>query len=241
MLLLLLVSCSNYQAEEFSTPQQISSTQAINLPTATITIQPALTVTEIATSTLPPTYTPTPTPIDLSNLPKLANVILSSKDIESLDEFKSNPLMSVTDNSKELRDSCLWDCAKYFYSLEHGTLVIILLRTGSFQQAASTSENLRADFLKTAGVEYTMNDIANMPPKAWSIVDAASSTKDFRTSATGIAHGEIVILATYSQNFCEYMPNYGRYCEGDIMGLAMTSIEYLNLQIQKLRIAGYKE
>lgn len=204
-------------------------------------IQAPPAVTNIVSSTLSLTEISTPIPIDTSDLPKLTDVILSSEDIESLDEFGSNPLISVANKTKELGASCLWDCAKHLYSLEHGTLTIVLLRAGSQQKADHTSESLRADFLKAAGVEYTTNDISNISLMAWSIVDAASSTRDFRTSAAGIAHGEIVILATYSQNFCEYMPNYGRYCEGDIMGLAMTSIEYLNLQIQKLQIAGYKE
>ena len=243
IILLLIVSCSNQQTGEFSTPQQVSPTVAVILPASTTTIPstPTITATSIVTFTLSPTETHTPTPIDLSNLPKLTNVILSSEDIESVDEFGSNPLVTTADTTKELGGACLWDCAKYLYSLEHGTLTIVLLRAGSQQKAESTSESLRNDFLKTAGVEYTINDISSMPEKAWSIVDEASSTKDFRTSAAGIAHGEIVVLVTYSQNFCEYMPNYGRFCEGDIMGLAMNSIAYLNLQIKKLQIAGYQK
>ncbi len=243
IILLLIVSCSNQQTRGFPTSQQISPTLTATLLTATITIPPTSTTTptNIATFTLSPTETQTSTPIDFSDLPNLTDVILSSEDIESVDEFGSNPLVTTADTTKELGTSCLWDCAKHLYSLEHGTLTIVLLRAGSHQKAESTSESLRTDFLKTAGFEYTINDISSMPESAWTIVDEASSTKDFRTSAAGIAYGEIVVLVTYSQNFCEYMPNYGRYCEGDIMGLAMTSIEYLNLQIQNLQIARYKE
>jgi hypothetical protein len=202
-----------------------------------VEITPTHTLASTATAQNLPTQTPTL--VNLESLPKLSEVIISSTDSEKIDEFSYNPLLLVTDATSELQDVCLWDCVKYRYSLEQGILTIMLLRAGDPQKAESTVENLRNDFLKTVGVEYTVNDMTNMPSTSWVIVDSASNAKDFRTSAASVAYGSIVILVTYSQVFCEYTPELGRYCEGDLMGLALTSVEFLNVQIQKLETAGY--
>jgi hypothetical protein len=230
---LLTISCSNHNLEELSTSQQVSPTSEVisYASTPTIPFSPTIQPTSIETHT--------PTPIDFSNLPPLVDVILSSEEIESLDIFNSNPLIGIADTTKELGASCLWDCAKHVYSLEYGTLTVILLRAGNQQKAESTIESLRIDLLKPVAHQYTTNDIPTLQQNAWAVVDEASSVRDFRTGAAGIAHGEIVVLVTYSQDFCEYLPNYGRFCEGDIMGLAMAAVEHLNLQVQKLQAAGY--
>jgi hypothetical protein len=182
--------------------------------------------------------TQTPTLVDWGRLSKLSDVIISSADSENIDEFQYNHLLRVTDVTSELQDSCLWDCVKYRYSLKDGTLTIMLLRAGDYQKAERTLANLRKDFLKTVGIDYTVSDIS-MPPTAWAMVDAPSSTKDSRTGVAGITHGSIVILVTYSQIFCEYTAEFGRYCEGSIMPLAGTSVYFLEVQIQKLETAGY--
>jgi hypothetical protein len=234
---LLTGSCSTHNLEEPPFPQQAPITSEVMSYTST----PVIPSTSAATFTLSPVETQASTPIDFSNLPAMIDLILSVEEIESLDQFGSNRLISIADKTKELGNSCLWDCAKHVYSLEHGTLTVILLRAGDPQKAESTVKSLRTEFIKTAGSEYTASDISSLQPKAWAVVDPPSSSRDFRTGAAGIAQGEIVVLVTYSRDFCEYMPNYGRFCEGDIMGLAMTSIEYLNLQVQKLQAAGYQE
>jgi hypothetical protein len=240
-----MTACSNQASQESFKTQQPSASPEIVVFTSTSKViintpTHALTVT----SSPQPLSTQTPTPIDLDSLPNLTDVILSSSDVESIDKYGSNPLILIADTTHELKDSCLWDCAKFRYSLEHGTLTIMLLRAGNHQKAESTAQNLRNDFLPMAkttmgGAEYTLDDIPSMPPESWVIVDAPSSTKDIRTSAAGMSYGSIVILVTYSQSFCEYMPNYGRYCEGDMMGLALSSVEYIMAQIQKLEASGY--
>lgn len=233
---LLTTSCSNHNMAE---PPSLQSEVISYTFTPTFPSSPAITLTSITTFTLFPTEASTPIPIDSSNLPPLVKLILSSEEIESLDIFNSNPLIGIADTTKELGDSCLWDCAKHVYSLDQGTLTIILLRAGDQQKAESTIESLRIDFLKPAAHQYTTNDISSLQQNAWAVVDEASISRDLRTGAAGIAHGEIVVLATYSRDYCEYLPNYGRFCEGDIIGLAMAAVEVLNLQVQKLQAAGY--
>ena len=238
--MLLLTSCSGQISQESFVTQQPS-------PNPEVGSTPTLKIIESTpTHTLVPTTTPqiqpseTPTPIVVENLPQLSEVVLSSNDIENLDEYDSSPLvLAAADVINELQNSCLWDCIKYRYSLARGTLTILLLRAGDHQKAESTVKTLRGDFLKTVGFEYTTDDLSSMPSASWVIVDAASSSTDYRTSAAGIAYGSIVVLVTYSQNFCEYTVELGKYCKGDLMGLALDSVEFLNAQIQKLETAGY--
>lgn len=233
LIFLVTISCSNHNVKKSLTSQQIPAAPEV----ISYTSAPTIPSTSTATFTLLPTGTPTP--IDFSNSPQLIDLILSSEEIESLDEFGSNPLIAIADTTRELGDSCLLDCAKHVYSLDYGTLTIILLRAGSREKAESTVASLRTDFLKPAAHPYTTNDISSLQQNAWAVVDEASISRDFRTGAAGMAQGEIVVLVTYSRDYCEYLPNYGRFCEGDIMGLAMASIAYLNLQVQKLQAAGY--
>ena len=238
--LFLLSACLGQASKDSFVTQQPSPSLEVMLFTPTLKIVDVTpTHTLIPTATEQTVPTQTPTLVDLESLPKLSEVVISSIDSESIDELSYNPLIQVIDATNELQGYCLSDCVKYRYSLEQGTLTIMLLRTGDPQKAESTVENLKNDFLKTVGVEYTANDITSMPSKSWVLVDAASNDKDFRTSAASAAHGSIVILVTYSQIFCEYTPEVGRYCEGDLMGLALTSVEFLNAQIQKLETAGY--
>ena len=250
----LLTACSNQLSQESTVTRPSSPSPEVIVFTPTskfVDIPPSHTPiptlgTQVFSRDAPTTAWPTslpqtPTLVDLDKLPKLHEVILSPADVENLDGYSWNPLLLATDTTNELRDSCLWDCAKYGYSLEHGTLTIMLLRAGDPRKAQNTVENLRKDFFKTVGYEYTENDLPTMPPKSWALIDAASSTKDFRTGAAGVAHGRIVILVTYSQLYCEYTPELGRYCEGDTMILAGTSVDFLNAQIRKLETAGYQK
>jgi hypothetical protein len=238
LVLLLLVACSSQVSPESSATQQASPKPEITaLATTPKVVDPTPIDTLVPTATVAILPTQTPTLVDLESLPKLSEVIISAADSENIDEFRYNPLLLITDATNEMQDSCLWDCVKYRYSLEEGTLTIMLLRAGNHQKAESILANLRKDFLKTVGIEYTANDIP-MPPTSWTMVDAASS-KDSRTGVAGIAHGSIVVLVTYSQVFCEYTTEFGKYCEGNIMPLAGTSVYFLEVQIRKLETVGY--
>jgi hypothetical protein len=238
LVLFLLIACSSQASPESPVTQHSSPNPEITaLATIPKVVDDTPIYTFVPTATVGILPTQTLTLVDLESLPKLSEVIISSADSENIDEFRYNPLLLITDATNELQASCLWDCVKYRYSLEEGTLTIMLLRAGNPQKAESTLANLRKDFLKTVGIEYTANDIS-MPPTSWAMVDAASS-KDSRTGVAGIAHGSIVVLVTYSHIFCEYTTEFGRYCEGNIMPLAGTSVYFLEVQIQKLETAGY--
>jgi hypothetical protein len=245
LILFLLPACSGQVSQEsLATQQSASHPEAVSLPSLNIVdIIPTHTHTPIRTITPQIQSTQNSNSVDLDNLPKLSQVVLSSSDIKNLDEHDSNPLvLAIDDVTNELQNSCLGDCAKYRYSLDQGILTIVLLRGGDPQKAQSTVQNLRNDFLLTTtagGYEYTVDDISNIPPEAWVIVDSPSNTKDSRTSAAGKSYGNIVVLVTYSQSLCENVPGGGRYCEGDMMGLALSSLEYLMAQLQKLEAAGY--
>lgn len=237
----LVAACSGQASPASFVTQSPTLTPEVIRPTPTLKIvdpTPASTSVPATMTQIPPTQTPVP--VDLEKLPKLSEVIISWADSETIDEFVYNPLILVTDATSEVQDSCLWDCAKYRYSLEEGTLTILLLRAGDPQKAESTLGNLRKDFLRTVGFEYTADDIPWMSPKSWALVDAASA-KDSRTGAAGSTHGSIVVLVTYSQIFCEYDPVFGRYCEGSIMPLAGTSLYFVDIQVEKLKAAGYPE
>ena len=100
------------------------------------TTVPTQTPIPVVTPGLP---TPTSIPLDYDSLPNLNEVIISSLDIKNVPEdgyldhhLDTNPLIDVTDVTHELNE-CLWDCAKYRYSLEDGLLTIIILRTGDEQ------------------------------------------------------------------------------------------------------------
>lgn len=226
--LFLLISCSGQVFSEPLVTQQPSAKPEITALATTPNIVDATsthTSTPIATTEIPSTQTPTL--VDLENLPKLNEVVISSLDFETI-ELSYNPLILVTDATNELQGSCLWDCVKYRYSLEHGTLTIVLLRTGDRQKAESTLDNLKKDFLTVSRYEYTVEDLTNMPPRSWALVDMASSTDDHQTGAAGIAHGSVVILVTYSQIWSD-----------DLMEFAYVPVYFLNEQIRKLESAGY--
>ncbi|HMB25029.1 MAG TPA: hypothetical protein VKP08_19440, partial [Anaerolineales bacterium] len=160
---------------------EISTPISTDLPVSTSTPWPTNTpIPEIAeiTSTASNPPTQTSLPIQSGPLPKLSDVIVSPIDIENDGGLDWNPLILVTDATNELRDACLWDCVKYRYSLEEGTLTITLLRAGDPQKSENTVENLRKDFLRTVGYEYTANDLPTMPPSSWALVSAPSRTKD---------------------------------------------------------------
>ena len=238
--LFLLAACSGQPPQEPFVTQTLAPTREFIIFTPipkTVDVTPAHTLLPTVIVQILPTQSPTL--VNIESLPKLSKVIISSADSENIDELSYNPLLQVTDTTSELQGYCLWDCVKHQYSLEQGTLTIMLLRTGDTQKAESTVDNVRKEFLKTVGVEYTASDIPSMPSNSWVIVDAASNTKDFRMSAAGTVHGSVVILVTYRQRFCENTSELGRYCEGDLMGLGLTSIDFLNAQIEKLEAAGY--
>jgi hypothetical protein len=218
---------------------QDQHTPAASTPTfAPSTIQPSLSPTN--TGSLFPSIEPATTPTDWVSLPKLSAVILSASDIQNMDQSASiHPY--VTDITDELDGSCLWDCAKSRYSLERGSLTIMLLRAGDHQKAQSTVQNLRFEFLPTTWVEYKQSDLSILPPGSWVVVDAPSSTKDNRTSTAGVAYGSIVILTTFTQAFCDEEPGLGRICEGDLEGLAINAVKYLIAQMKKLEISGYSK
>ncbi len=87
-------------------------------------IVPTQTPTPVVAPGLP---APTSFPIDFDSLPKLYQVIISSLDLQSIKDapgddhlaylLDTNPLIDVTDVIHELNE-CLWDCAKYRYSLK---------------------------------------------------------------------------------------------------------------------------
>lgn len=239
-LVITATACASPAPKLMETPAPTNTALRISTSTPWPTNTPILKVAAV-TATDPSMPTQTSPPIQPEPLPKLSEVIVSSIDIENDDGLDWNPLVLASDATNELRDSCLWDCAKYRYSLEEGTLTITLLRAGDPQKAKNTVENLRKDFLKTVGYEYTANDLPTMPSNSWVLVSAPSRTKDFLTSAAGIAHGSVVILVTNSQVFCEYTPDFGRYCEGDVTGLVDTSVYFLNMQVKKLEVAGYSK
>ena len=228
LVLFLLAACTNQPSpESFVTQQPSPNPDVIRFTSTpkTIDVFPTHTLTPSAIVQILPTQIPTQ--VDLENLPKLSEAIISSTDFETID-LSYNPLILAADATNELQDSCLWDCAKYRYSLEEGTLTITLLRAGDHQKAESTLGNLRNDFLKTAKhYEYTTDDLT-MPTGSWIIIDRASNTKDHQTGASGIAHGSIVVLVTYSQAWSD-----------DLMELAYISVYFLNEQIRKLESAGY--
>jgi hypothetical protein len=147
----------------------------------------------------------------------------------------------VTDITNELNGSCLWDCAKSRYSLDRGSLTIMLRRAGDHQKAQNTVKNLRIEFLPSTLVEYKQSDLSILPSGSWVVVDAPSSTKDNRTSTASVAYGSIVILTTYTQSFCDYEPGLGRICEGDVEGLAVSAVKYLIAQMKKLEASGYSK
>ena len=238
--MLLLTSCSGQVSQSSLVTQQPSPhAEIVPLPALSNTNIPTV-LTQISTSILQSPPMQTATTVSVEQLPKLNEVVLSLNDLENLHEHDPSPLVLAADDAtNELQNSCLWDCAKQRYSLARGTLTILLLRAGDAEKAKNTVETLRGDFLKTVGFEYSVDDLSSMPSESWVMVDAASSTTDYRTSAAGMAYGSIVLLVTYSQNFCEYTVELGKYCEGDLMALALDSVEFLNAQIRKLETAGF--
>jgi hypothetical protein len=237
---LLLTSCSGQASPPVLVTQQ-PTPKAKTLPSPTLrSTDIPMTPTQVPPSTLQSPQTQTPSAINVENLPHLSKVILTSSDIENLSDYDPSPMVLTSNEStNELQNSCLWDCAKYGYSLAWGNLTILLLRAGDSQKAKNTVESLRGDFLKTVSFEYTVNDLSSMPPDSWAMIDTASRMSDYRTSATGLAYGSIVILVTYSRDFCEDTTEIGRYCEGDLMQLVWDSVQVLNAQVQKLNTMGY--
>lgn len=231
-----LTACGPFTPNPTETPVPAE----IVLPASTITPWPTniptleivdITPAHIVASTPTATAQILPTLVDFEKLPRLSDVVVSSVDFESFvttETFRYNTLIRITDLTNELKDSCLWDCAKYRYSLKYGTFTIMLLRAGDHPKAENTSQNLRQGFLKSAGqYEYTDSDIPTMPLGSWAFV-TYSDIKYHATGATGIAHGSIVILVTYSH-----------IATDDIMDFAIYPVEFLNVQIQKLEAAGY--
>jgi len=229
LVLLLLAACTNQPSPESFATQQPSPSPEINTFTSTpkiIDITPTHTLIPAVTVQILPTQIPTR--VNLENLPNLRETILSAIDFETIG-LGYNTLTFVTDATNELQDSCLWDCAKYRYSLEYGTLTIMLLRAGDHQKAENTLENLRKDFLDTVvAYEYTPEDAPIMPPGSWVIVDQAIRTEDYQTGAAGITHGSIVVLVTYRQIGSD-----------DLAEFAIVPTYFLNEQIRKLESAGY--
>ena len=230
--LFLLVACSGQPTQESFVTQTLAPTREFIMSTSipkTVDVTSTYTLTPTVTARILPTQTPTLTNVE--SLPKLSEVIISSIDSENIEWIQYyHPLTQVTDATNELQGNCLWDCAKYRYTLEHGVLTIMLLRAGDIQKAKSTSENLRKDFLKTTrNYEYTSSDIPSMPSGSWVIVDASAvSTEDHDLGAAGTVHGNIVILVTYDQIWSD-----------DLMSFAIPPVEFLNAQILKLEAAGY--
>jgi hypothetical protein len=184
-----------------------------------------------------PSVKSSPTEIDWNRLPKLMTVILSANDFGSIN-YGIIPNF-ISDITSEVEGQCYVDCAKFTYAVDSGTLTILLLRTGSDEIATKASENLRIDFVKKSAHEYNQDEIPNMPIGSWSNVDYFSCSRDFLTGAAGMSFGRIILLVTFSRNFCWYDPIEGRYCEGDAGELAWISVGYLAAQIKKLEEMGY--
>jgi hypothetical protein len=231
-------------------------------------IVPSQTPIPVVTPGLP---TPTSIPINFDNLPNLNEVIISSLDIKNVPEdsffdhrLDGNPLMDVTDVTHELNE-CLWDCAKYRYSLEDGLLTIILLRTGDEQKAERTAEKLKNNFLDTEAnnsnwwvTDYTdvLPEIVpdNISANTWLVITEKSEHLPplpdsqllyqgqgppilvSQTIVLGTAHGSIVILTTYHRNI--YIEE-GWAADIGTFDAADYPIYFLEMQIQKLEAAGY--
>jgi hypothetical protein len=218
--------------------------------------------------------TPTSISVDFDSLPKLNEVIISSLDLQSIKDapgddylaylLDTNPLIDVTDVSHELNE-CLWDCAKYRYSLEDGLLTIILLRAGDEQKAERTVENLKKDFLNTEANNpnwWASDETSALPDRvsdhissnAWLVITEESTHLPplpdsqllyegqgppilvSEAIVTSIAHGSIVILITYHRNI--YIEE-GWAADTGTFDAADYPIYFLKMQIQKLEAAGY--
>ncbi len=231
LLLFLLTACSGQPSQEPFVTQTLAPTPEFIRFTSTpqtIVVTPTHTRIPTATARILPTLSPTL--VDMKSLPKLREVIISSIDSENIEAlWYYSPITQVIDATNELQGICLWDCAKYRYSLEHGVLTITLLRAGDPPKAESTVESLKKGFLKTVRhYEYTASDIPDMPSGSWVIVDAPTNTEDHEIGAAGIAYGSVAILVTYDQIWSD-----------NLMALADPPVEFLNAQIQKLEAAGY--
>ena len=113
LVLFLLAACSNQPSPESFVTQQPSPNPKDIVFTSTpkiIDITPTHTLSPSATAQI--LSTQIPTLVNLENLAKLSEAIISSNDFETI-ELNYNPLILVADITNELQDSCLWDCAKY--------------------------------------------------------------------------------------------------------------------------------
>jgi hypothetical protein len=176
----------------------------------------------------------------------------------------TNPLVDVVDAKNELRD-CLLDCAKYRYSLEDGLLTTILLRTGNKQKAENTVENLKKEFLEleTDNSNWWARDDTDflpeiapkgVPSTTWMMVVEKSEHLPplpesqllyegqrppvlvTQVIATGVAHGNIVVLITYHRKI--YIKE-GWAADIGTLEAKDYPLHFLRMQINKLDAAGY--
>lgn len=255
LVLVLLTACSN------QTPQEPLPTQQPSLQPEAITSVPTLRIadntptdtlipisTDEASSTQAPTAqtlpTETSTPVSLESPPKLRDAILSSADVENA-VIKFDQVLLTTDVTDELQGSCLRECVKYRYSLKYGVLTIVLLRAGDPQKAERNVANLREDFISLDGYEYLGNDLPSglhKRPNSWTIaLPMDSHARYSNTVAVGTTYGAIVILVTYSKDYCVNSSELGTYCEGDLYMLVEGTGYFVNEQIEKLETIGYPE
>ena len=168
-------------------------------------IVPTQTPTPVVAPGLP---APTSFPIDFDSLPKLNQVIISSLDLQSIKDapgddhlaylLDTNPLIDVTDVIHELNE-CLWDCAKYRYSLKDGLLTIILLRTGDEQKAERTIENLTSPNTEAKQINWWATDHTDVLPEI--VPDNISSNA--------------WLVITHKSTFLPPLPDSRNYCMKD--------------------------
>jgi len=250
-----------------ATPVQIlvsqspTETRFVSSPTKATPLTVSSTVTPIiiSTSIIPPTeiviFHSTPgeritilktitqtLPVDNINwqkLPKLSEVILPKQYFESADYYS----ISVSDSlreyyvTEELGDRCLWDCAKIRYAQSNANWTITLLRAGDNEKAQRTAQNLQKNFEQYIFSEYMPEELPEMLPGSW-VIFHESADRYFKSVSTGLSHGPVVVLITFSARMC-WDSDEGFKCEGDIYGFVKDLVMFSNARIQNLEGAGY--
>jgi hypothetical protein len=217
------------------------------MPTSTLYVSRTPTPSPSITPTLP-TRTPTATSTDIiwEQMPKLSQLILSTDELAALElyaTFATN--FTLTDISDELVNDCQLDCVKTKYTYEDGSVIMMMIRTKSHEQAEKISANFRESFLETSFMpyEYTGDPDMVKEKESWMIMSHANWNEEelFFTDYAGMAYDDVVILMIQKQIYCFEDTEYGYVCGDDVSSIAADTSRIFSKQVDKLRAAGYAE
>lgn len=229
-----LVSCSAKPISSTSQPQEtkigINVVSEISTPKAVST--ESLTP---STESISASKTPAQTTVNWDKLPTLTEVSLSKSDFEQTDSWYSLFPLQESNVTNELKDLCLWDCAKFYFSNSEKRWTVILLRAGDNQKALNTAQNFKSNYEYT--YEYTPDILKDMIPDSWVIIHQPAD-RYFISATIGASYGRIALVITVSSKTC-FDTDEGFVCEGDLYSLANDASKFAKLQIKKLVAAGY--